>query len=673
MNGNFSLPAAAYASFHANNNTTYMGGTTTFAPTGGYDTIYLNGTGTALTIAPTGTWTGAVTVQTQAANLTFANQGTMNFTAGANYIDGNNTGFTFQNTGAVTVASGASLYLGNYSNDAVSNASGATLTANGGTIVLGTSLSTWANLGTLNATNNGIIDFLGTYATAALGGTIESSAGGVLNLEGALNNVGSTLNPPVTGAYTLDGATVTGGTVASGALTFSSNGGTLSGVTMSGNFSLPASSYATFNSNGGTTFTGGTTAFATVSYDAVYLGSGTGAALTLSPSTTWSGDFDIYGTAAGLSIINQGTMSLPGSGGYAIESQSSLDGLSISNSGLIVTNGASLYLGSYANDSFTNQPGGTVEANGGVIYVDYNLATSPNLATNTLTGGTWEATGGGTLAFYGTANAIGTNAATIILSGPGSTIETRSGAGPSYQTIEQTLATNNGTLEVLANRNFASTSAGITNNGTIQLGGGALTAASLTNGSGGTLSGYGTFGPTGGVTIGNGVLVSPGPSNSGNYVATLSFSTPLTFGQGGATTFDIENASGAAGTGYDTINATGTLTVSATPGAPFTINIESINPGTGLPGLATFNMAQSYQWTLASAGSVSGFNASDFNFNTGSFANSLGTGYFSVSSSATDIFLNFTPVPEPSTWALIACGGVVLGLASLRLSSRARR
>jgi len=435
---------------------------------------------------------------------------------------------------------------------------------------------------------------------------------------------------------------------------------------MNGNFSLPAASYATFFSNGGTTFTGGTTTFSATSYDAVYLESGTGTALTLAPTATWSGAFDISGTAPGLSIVNQGTMSLPGSGAYAIEGQNSLDGLSISNSGLMVTNGATLYLGSYASDSFTNQPGGTVEANGGVIYVDYNLATSPNLASNTLTGGTWEAANGGTLAFYGTSNAIGTNAATIILSGPGTTIETRSGVGPSYQTLEQKLTTNNGTLEVLANRNFASTSAGITNNGTIQLGGGTLTAASLTNGSGSTLSGFGTFGPTGGTTIGNGVLVSPGSPSASNYVATLSFSTPLTFGPGGAATFDLENASGGAGAGYDTVSVAGALTVSATSGTPFTINIESINPGTGLPGLATFNMAQSYTWTLASAGSVSGFNASDFNFNLGSFANGTGGGGFSVTASGTDIFVNFTPVPEPSTWALIAAGSAMTVLAFWR-------
>jgi hypothetical protein len=243
--------------------------------------------------------------------------------------------------------------------------------------------------------------------------------------------------------------------------------------------------------------------------------------------------------------------------------------------------------------------------------------------------------------------------------------------------VDQTLTTNNGTLEVLGGRNFASSSVHnpITNSGTIELGGGTFFATTLTDNPGSTLAGTGTFSPaSGGVTIGTGVLLSPGIAATGSYAGTLSFSSSLTLGSGGTINFDLVNASPAtAGTDYDTVSATGAVTISATAITPFNISVESVNPATGGLGLANFNMTQSYQWTLVSAGSISGFNAADFTFSTAGFENSLGTGHFYVSSSGNDLFLNFTPVPEPSTWALLGAGAGAMALSGIRARRRALR
>ena len=433
---------------------------------------------------------------------------------------------------------------------------------------------------------------------------------------------------------------------------------------MSGNFTFPASNYGTFYANGNTTFTGGTTAFASGGYyDSVYL-NGTGTSLTIAPSATWTGGMSIYDSSANpVTLLVQGVLNH--SGVYSTFYGSS-NVLTINNSGTLESSGGgSLTLGYYTGDTVTNQTGGIIEANAGTMDLDYYQSNTTNLSGNTLTGGTWVAANGGTMNFYGSANSIVTNGVgtTLVLDGSGSHIY----SGATLQALEQTLTTNNGTLEVLTNRNFPAASA-FANNGSIQLGGGTFSAPSLTDGVGSTLSGFGTFSPTGGVTIGSGVAVSPGSPAANQYVGALTFNT-LTLGQGGQASFDLVNASGVAGTGYDTIAVTGTANVTATSGNPFQINFQSINPGTGTPGLATFNMSQTYQWTLLSAASLTGFSTTDFTLNTASFANSLGGGAFSLSSNATSIFLNFTPVPEPSTWALLGTGVAVVAAASWRRRS----
>jgi hypothetical protein len=680
MNGNFTVPASA--TFRMDTNTTFSGGTTTFLN----NDVYLEGAaGTALTIASGATWTGNVQLEGLAAGLGVVNDGTMTNSSGSNSIYGAGySGFTFVNSGTVSVT-GGTLYLGNGTGDAITNNSSGLIEANGGnlilgyysqsvanagaleatgsssTLTLGTGGTPWTNTGSILATANGTVNLGGSFSTANLtSGTINANSGGVLNITGSLNNAGATLAPPNTGIFTLSGGTITGGTVSGGALTFGTSAGTLSGVTMNGAFALPTSPGALFYVNN-TVFTGGTTTFPTSGSDYVYLnGPSMSTALTISSSATWTGSMELYNnTGNPLNVVIQGIVDHMAGGDYFYGAGY---GLTLTNSGTIEASaGGSLTLGYYAGDIVTNQAGGTIEANGATMYLDSNASNTTNLASGVLTGGTWIATGGGLLDFQGTGNTVVTNGAgtTVILSGSTSRFE----SGPSNFSLEQTLTTNNGTLEVLSGRNFASTSGAFANNGTIQLGGGTLTTTgSITNGAGSVLSGFGTFNPTGGVTIGSGATVSPGVATTGNYVASMTFNSAV-LGTGGSYTFDVSNAGGAAGSGYDTINVTGGLNVAA---SSFTINLESINPGSGNPGAATFNPATSYQWTLISSSSLTNFQASDFTLNTASFSNSLAGGGFSFTSVGNNIDLNFTPVPEPSTWALMAAGLSVLGYAGYR-------
>jgi hypothetical protein len=57
--------------------------------------------------------------------------------------------------------------------------------------------------------------------------------------------------------------------------------------------------------------------------------------------------------------------------------------------------------------------------------------------------------------------------------------------------------------------------------------------------------------------------------------------------------------------------------------------------------------------------------------NTSAFSNALNSGTFSLSvtefaGGSAGLFLNFTPVPEPSTWALLIAGLGAIGFVSLR-------
>ncbi len=85
--------------------------------------------------------------------------------------------------------------------------------------------------------------------------------------------------------------------------------------------------------------------------------------------------------------------------------------------------------------------------------------------------------------------------------------------------------------------------------------------------------------------------------------------------------------------------------------------VQSINPGGGNPGMASFNAAQAYSWTLLTAGTgITGFNPAYFTVDASGFQNSLAGGAFSVGEVGNTLTLDFTPVPEPSTWMLLLAG-----------------
>jgi autotransporter-associated beta strand protein len=176
----------------------------------------------------------------------------------------------------------------------------------------------------------------------------------------------------------------------------------------------------------------------------------------------------------------------------------------------------------------------------------------------------------------------------------------------------------------------ASTYSGATtiSNGTFVMNG-TNTSSTVDVKSGTTMRGAGTVGN---LTIGG--LVDPG--NTAGARGTLNAGA-VTLQSGGGMRVDMSSVAGTAGTDWDLIDASGTITVNGSG----TFTIYLYGSGTG------FNSSQAYSWKIMD-GSVSGFDAGRFAVNSDNFAHALDGGAFSVDENSLDLV--FTPLStDPPT------------------------
>lgn len=670
---------------------------------------------------------GGVTVLAGNLTLSGANtyQGTTNVDTTATLVDGAANAFSALSQVSLNGNANLSLHY-NETIDGLSGPSTATVTASAPMTLVINGTATFAGTITGTAlldvgsggfqTLTGATDNYSGGTTIASGGTLQLGDGSINGtIAGNVTDAG-TLAFKENGPLTFSGNINGGGGVAieSGTVTLAGTNGYTNGTTLSGgdlevtgSNSIGGGLLVAFSS-GGTPVLGASGAPVTLSNNIQVNANGLILNHVSSPTLTLNGTISDYGSLDPLTI--NGPVVLGGNNTY---------------SGATTINGAMVTI---ATNSGLGTGGVTATA-GSVLNFS---SSAPNLNNPSFTGATVNFTNGigspvlGSLTFVSSLLSFAAGSTPFIegmtSDGPGSTDEinlngTTPGTGAAL-TIEQVDPTYYGTITGAGSLNVSGVQLALfgsnTYTGGTTVAGGLLFADNNSAlGTGGlTLNSGAVFGVDSGITITNTISIPSGNASIGGYgtiggvqnivlqnssgitggkgtfgtgagaspvIGTLTFgpSATVTFAGGGGMEFSIMNGGGSAGTAYSAISVQGTLDVTASPGTPFTIVIVGVaSDGQTLGTANTFNTTTMQSWTLVSAGTLNitgGFNASDFAIDTSNFSNSTFSN-FSVSQGGTgndSLILNFTPVPEPSTWILMACGLFVIVGATVRRHRRA--
>ena len=559
-----------------------------------------------------------------------------------------------------------------------------------------------------------VSDDANTSAFVQTGGTHTT---GTLDLTG--------FNTSSSGTYSLNGGVLNVGTVTSGdggvhgTSTFHFNGGTLqAGASNTSFFSRLTT--ANVQAGGAIIDTQGfsdtiaqnlvhdTTAGATpIDGGLTKLGGGT---LTLTGNNTFTGPLTISaGTllaASEASLGTGGTLTVGGGGtlGFTGTAATLTRTYNLGFSSLTATSGQTLTFGGGAsvNGGFVGGPGTLAFNDGSTLNAATTTLNSTATASGTVTFnndalrgqltqtyGTINASDtvvspSGTLAVGGTVNANGMEIDGVTTINDGGTLNGTVGSlvfgGGARATINAggTLAAANGTTvelngALLVNNGTQSGTLDV-NYGSTAKGGGTFGTVNVTDGGRFGVNATGAGGGSASV-MAHGMVAAAGltqPALVASMLAVVpgtSRMNSLSLGSGSIFALGVQDAQGAAGSGYDTARVSGVLTLNSsnTLGEQITISLVSLGTnGTAGPAV-NFDASRSYDFVLASAdGGISGYTPGEFVVDTSGFQNALDGGAFSVVQSGNDLDLVFNPVPEPATWMLLGIGGVWLGVAVLR-------
>jgi autotransporter-associated beta strand protein len=355
---------------------------------------------------------------------------------------------------------------------------------------------------------------------------------------------------------------------------------------------------------------------------------------------------------------------ISGSGAIRVHNQNGTVTLSGANTYTGGTNLASAAVVASSASAFGAQTGALYFSGSSVLTVSTATLSAGSIDSDTGTSSTISL-GANSLAIY--QNNAGTYRGTI--TGSGSVSKHNAGTLTFANATSYTGGTtvHSGKVILASGATLGASSSAITlNNGaSLILNSGASLSNPLTLNSGSSIGGAGTFATA--ISVGSGVTLSPGTSPG-----TMTFSNGLTFASGGTLAFEINNATGTAGaaSGWDLLSISGALAVTATSGSPFTVQIKSLDADNLAASAANFSAANNYAWTFASAtGGITGFDTTKFTLDRSAFSNTS-AGQFFLSQSGNNLVLNFTPVPEPSTYVLMGTGLSLLAASALRRRRR---
>jgi fibronectin-binding autotransporter adhesin len=629
------------------------------------------------------------TFTTTSAN-TLADGASLTVNGGRLAIGGSDTVASLAGSGGtIEIASGATLTAGNASSTSYAGS----ITGGGGFTKVGSGTFT------LSATSSYTGTTTVTAGQLSLGGSnlladtsAVAVAGGVLALGGNSDTVGTfaisggslTGSGTVTAAnYTLGGGTVSAN-LGSGAVNVTGNAslnGTSNGTTLnltSGTLTLGSAgrlaattAVAVTGSAGGALALGGNETIGSLAGVAnVALGSNTLTVGGNNQSTTYSGGLNGAGS---LTKVGNGTLTL--SGTNFVNGTAAIDGgaLAIGSIGALQSTSTISFGGGtleYATASFVDYSSRFSKAAGQQYRVDTNGYNVAFMSPLTSVGGSLTKLGAGNLQLSGTNSySGGTTVSGGSLVGTTASIQGNIVNNANVYFFTDSSGTyagimsGTGSLTAFGTAGIALTAAntytGLTeiSRGGLQLNGsiaGSLSVASLAS-----LSGTGTVG-------GNATIA--GTHSPGNSPGAQTFNGNLTYDAGAVVNWElIGNTSGAPGTNYDQILLpTGNLAFSGS--TTLALSFDSVGSSVDWTN-AFWNVNRSWiVYDLSGGTTIGGLSNLSLG---GSLLDSLnqplsptGRGYFTTSLVGQDVVLNFTAVPEPSTWAMalagLACGGYVM-------------